>query len=476
MNESKKLRRRLLAAQLAQAQVGDRGIAVVLSGHTATVTQTLLHRLDHWLENRATEVHALEDEACDHQYPPMWRFWRRVPALGRVGVFIHGWYQDLLFSHVEHRIGDGAFNDRLGEIARFEASLSAENVSILKIWIDSDQERELTRMKQLASDPATAWQCTPERWIRVQQHTAIRETGRRIRDFATDGHILPWQVIDDTALADALPNALLAMLEAPQTRSRPPSLDAITALMPRAVSASEKPPHLGAHAEPLDREDYETRLATAQGRLGRLLRRVRAADRSLVLVFEGADAAGKGGTLHRMTGAMDPRHMRVHSISAPSDDERAHPWLWRFWTRLPRRGRIALFDRSWYGRVLVERVEGLAAPEVWQRAYGEIREFERQIVTDGAILAKFLLDIDADTQLQRFIARRDTPHKRHKLTDEDWRNRERWNDYQEAFTDLLRETHAPAAPWYVIPAQCKRRARIDAIERLCTQLEATLGN
>ena len=225
----------------------------------------------------------------------------------------------------------------------------------------------------------------------------------------------------------------------------------------------------------LDKSEYEPRLEAAQHALFDLGRAARERAISSVLVFEGWDAAGKGGAIRRLAHAFDPRALRVVPIAAPTSEERAHPWLWRFWRHLPRAGRVLVFDRSWYGRVLVERVEGFAQEEDWRRAYEEIVDFERCLVEHGCALVKFWLHIDPDEQLRRFEERERTPHKRHKITPEDYRNRERWSDYERAVDEMLLRTSTAEAPWTVVGANDKRWARVRVLESVRDALEQRLG-
>jgi len=224
----------------------------------------------------------------------------------------------------------------------------------------------------------------------------------------------------------------------------------------------------------LSPEDCERRLEKAQGRLGRLVRAAFEKKRSSVVVFEGWDASGKGGNIRRVTAAMDPRTYRVISVAAPTDEEKAHHYLWRFWRHVPRAGFVTVYDRSWYGRVLVERVEGFARPEEWSRAYLEINDFEHQLAAHGVVLAKFWMQIDAKEQLRRFRDRESVAWKRHKIGPEDWRNREKWDAYEEAVSDMIARTSTAQAPWTLVPANDKRLARVRVVESLCARLEKAL--
>ena len=225
----------------------------------------------------------------------------------------------------------------------------------------------------------------------------------------------------------------------------------------------------------LDAATYKKELHQAQGELGLLSRRLRKEKRSLILVFEGPDAAGKGGAIRRLTAAMDARDYQVISIAAPTDEERAHPYLWRFWRYLPPTGRVSIYDRSWYGRVLVERVEGFARPDQWQRAFEEINAFEEQLIEHGLILVKFWLAITPDEQLRRFQDRQDTPYKQHKITAEDWRNRDRWDAYEAAACDMIEKTGTESAPWVLVEGNNKEWARVKVLKEVVRRVQSALG-
>jgi len=224
----------------------------------------------------------------------------------------------------------------------------------------------------------------------------------------------------------------------------------------------------------LDKASYEKKLEAYQGRLNVLTRDPRFQKLSVVGVFEGNDAAGKGGSIRRITSALDARMYKIIPIAAPSDEEKAQPYLWRFWRHTPRRGRLAIFDRSWYGRVLVERVEGYCSEYDWLRAYNEINEFEAQLANHNIVVVKFWLSISADEQLKRFKEREKTGFKHYKITDEDWRNRERWDDYEQAVCDMVDRTSSELAPWTLVPANNKYHARIQVLKTLCERIEAGL--
>jgi polyphosphate kinase 2 (PPK2 family) len=225
-------------------------------------------------------------------------------------------------------------------------------------------------------------------------------------------------------------------------------------------------------SQALTKHDYESSVAQLQAKLNRLARKLKRRDKSAILVFEGPDAAGKGGAIRRITWALDARSYRLIPIAAPSDEERAHHYLWRFWRHLPRRGKLTIFDRSWYGRVLVERVEGFASEAEWQRAYQEINEFERELWRSDVVLVKYWLHISPEEQLKRFEERKQNPAKRYKITAEDYRNREQANQYEAAAAEMISRCSPPEAPFTLVEANDKRFARVKVLQTLCARLEA----
>jgi polyphosphate kinase 2 (PPK2 family) len=287
----------------------------------------------------------------------------------------------------------------------------------------------------------------------------------------------PWTIVEGTdrrhcnlTVARVLLEAMGARLE--QAGSGPPAPDPMPVpLVPPAVNVIN---HLDMSLA-LDRKAYEKELLPAQGKLGRLTHRLGKTRRSLILVFEGPDAAGKGGAIRRLTAAMDSRDYQVISVAAPTDEERAHPYLWRFWRHLPPPGRVTIYDRSWYGRVLVERVEGFARPDEWRRAYEEINAFEGQLTESGMIVEKFWLAITPDEQLRRFRDRERTPYKHYKLTAEDWRNRDRWAAYEAAACEMIERTSTEAAPWVLVESDNKEWARVKVLKAVVRRVRFALS-
>jgi polyphosphate:AMP phosphotransferase len=330
------------------------------------------------------------------------------------------------------------------------------------------------RLKHLSADRETAWRVGPEEWDDYKHYRKFVDVSEDALRETSTGEA-PWDVIEGsdaeyrsltagTLLAEALAARLkgAAPLITPPPRPPRPPLDK------RSLLDSFD------YTRTLDRAAYEKRLLRAQARLNALTRSKKMRKRSIVMVFEGMDAAGKGSTIRRITQAMDARFYRVVPVAAPSQEELAQPYLWRFWRNVPGHGRAAIFDRSWYGRVLVERVEGYCSELDWMRAYHEINDFEEQLLRAGAIVAKFWLAITMREQLKRFRSREDTPYKRFKITPEDWRNRRKWPRYDRAVNDMVDRTSSDHAPWNIIASDDKHFARVEALERLCETIEKAL--
>jgi polyphosphate:AMP phosphotransferase len=317
---------------------------------------------------------------------------------------------------------------------------------------------------------------TKEDWRNLELYTKFHQVAERaLRQ--TSSAEAPWTIIEgydaryrELTLGQALSQALRQRLAVESVPPPPavtvppivPRIDQVNVL--RALDLSLD----------LDKKNYEEQLAHWQGKLNKLSRKKDFGEISVVAVFEGNDAAGKGGSIRRMTSALDARRYQVVPIAAPTDEEAAHPYLWRFWRHLPERGKLVIFDRSWYGRVLVERVEGFCAEADWMRAYGEINDFEEQLIRNRTLVVKFWLSIDQDEQLRRFKERKAIPFKNFKITEDDWRNREKWERYEEAVCDMIDRTSTEIAPWTLVEANSKRHARVKILKTLVERIEKAL--
>ena len=467
-----RLRSELLSAQLDLAEAQDRAVVLVIAGVDGAGKALVVHRLLEWLDPRHIATHGFAlPEGDELRFPPMWRYWRALPAKGRTAVIFGSWYHQPLYERISGSLSEPGFLARLHAIARFEQMLVREGVLLRKLWLHLPRHERVKRSKDKARD----------REIRMREwgdigkidYARAREAVEAMARITSVAEA-PWTVVpgQEPRYRDAL--AGQSLLETYRDRPLATPCGPAPPSSPKLQAGAEAPTVLQALdlSQRLDKEDYRAQLRKQQERLHRLTGKRRFRKHGVVAVFEGPDAAGKGGCIRRAVRALDPRIYQVHSIAAPSDEELAHPYLWRFWRRIPPRGKLGIFDRSWYGRVLVERVEELAKPADWQRAYQEICDFESELVDSGLLVVKFWLQIGKAEQLRRFEARQSSPFKRFKITEEDWRNRAKWDAYQEAAVEMIDRTSVGAAPWTLVAAEDKRHARVTVLRVLADRLEA----
>jgi len=478
--EVPKLRLELLEAQRELQKAGV-PVILLLAGADGAGKGETVSRVLEWLDTRGLDTHAFgppTDE--ERERPRWWRYWMRLPPRGRMGIFFGSWYSEPLVERAFGRLSRARYDRMLGEIAFFEEMLAEDGALLVKLWIHLSKKGLRKRLQRLEADPATRWKVTKADWKHFKKYDRYIEASEHaIR--RTDSSHTPWVLVEasDERYRDLMAGRTLLERFRSRLAEAPPARAVAPAGSPAPPPAMSREASLTI----LDRVDlkqkltpaeYDLRLEKAQGRLGRLVRAAFEKKRSSVVVFEGWDASGKGGNIRRITAAMDPRTYRVISVAAPTDEEKAHHYLWRFWRHAPRAGYVTLYDRSWYGRVMVERVEGFARPEEWSRAYLEINDFEHQLIGHGIVLAKFWLHVDAKEQLRRFKERETVAWKRHKIGPEDWRNREKWDAYEEAVSDMIARTSTAEAPWTLVAANDKHFARVRVVESLCRRLEKAL--
>ncbi len=482
------IRARLLAAQLA-LRTTKVPVIVVIAGADGSGKGDTVNRLLEWLDPRGVETNVFgprSDEERDR--PAAWRFWRTLPARGRIGVFFGSWYTEPILKRTTGKIGGARFEAELARIAFFEESLAKDGALFVKCWFHLSKDAQKKRLKKTEKDPETRFKVTRLDWKhfgRYDRFTKIAE--RAIR--ATDTAESPWTIVEaaddrwrDLAVGRALADALEARLAVvKEAEGRTTARTAAAAAPPRKASKAAKPSSSSRSVlstidlgRTVPEEEYRKELPRLQERLSKLAWEGKRKGVSSVAVFEGSDAAGKGGAIRRVTWALDARLYRVIPIAAPTDEERAHHYLWRFWRHVPPGGSFTIYDRSWYGRVLVERVEGFATEEEWRRAYLEINDFEAQLVDSGIALSKLWLHISPEEQLRRFRERETVEWKRHKITEEDWRNREKWDAYESAIDEMVARTSTRDAPWTLVAATDKKAARLAVLATLCDRLEETL--
>jgi AMP-polyphosphate phosphotransferase len=474
------LRNALLQAQYALKDQRAFPVIVLIGGVEGAGRGETVNALTSWMDPRHFEVNGFGQSSDEErERPRFWRFWRALPPKGKIGIFFGSWYTDPIVHAVLDEDKSGAWLDkRIAEINRFEQMLADEGALILKFWFHLSKQAQRKRMKELKKHRLTRWRVSAQDKRFFKRYDDFRDVSEHtLRD--TSRAVAPWFVVEgvdrryrEMFVAEELLDALKARLAAPGIAAAAPATPDPSSNIDTArtvLSALDL-------TKRLSKGEYEEELERAQGALAVLSRHRRFKSHSVVVVFEGNDAAGKGGAIRRVVGSFDSRMVRVVPIAAPTDEERAHPYLWRFWRHLPRRNSITIFDRSWYGRVLVERVEGFCTSGDWQRAYSEINHFEHEMAAHGIVVVKFWLAISDAEQLKRFEEREKTSFKTFKITDEDWRNRKKWKAYSQAVCDMVTSTSTSETPWTLVEANDKYFARIKVLKTLRCRIEEALDH
>lgn len=471
----------VLRERLVQLQVGLKKapfkVLLIIAGPEGAGRGTLLNTLAEWLDPRGVETfsyHAPTDNELAH--PHQWRFWRSLPGIGRIGLYAGSWYTETLRDEARSKSASGHTSQEAERIRDFEKLLAESGTLIVKVWLQLSKEAQGRRLKSLQADPATAWRVTDEDWHHHRIYDRLAGTARLIRT-KTNRPGARWHIVeaeDERARDLKVGQLLLSEFQLQQRKLA----RLVRANRTRAIKSQSPAGLRRLRALPLDQDLSEKEYDVLREKwLGRLSRATHAAflvKRSIVFAFEGWDAAGKGGAIRRLTSAIDPRDYKVISVAKPTDEEKHAHYLWRFWRDVPRDGRMTVFDRSWYGRVLVERLEGFCREDEWKRAFAEINDFERELTDHGTIVLKYWLHISHEEQLRRFRDREGTPHKQHKMNAEDWRNRRKRGAYEIAVGDMLALTDTKNAPWNLVPADNKRFARLEVLRSASRQIEAAL--
>jgi polyphosphate:AMP phosphotransferase len=475
------LRSDLLEAQYTVLEKKAFPVIVIIGGVDGAGKGETVNLLNEWLDPRHVQVAAFAPpEPNESERPRLWRYWMRLPPRGSMGILFGSWYTDPIVGRVAGRTRRGEFDAAIEEIVRLERMLADGGALIVKFWFHLSKKEQKKRLEKLDRDANETWRVTRADWKQFERYDEYAEVSERaLRLTSTES--APWRVVEagDSRYREITVGRTLleAMRERLSGAEKPPP--------PKLVDASNETPLVRSVEEetPLARmdltskvseEEYDVELEKLQGRLGRLAKRAWSSKVSVVLAFEGMDAAGKGGAIRRVTAALDARQYDVVPIAAPTDEERAQPYLWRFWRRLPRHGHFTIFDRSWYGRVLVERVERFCGESDYERAYGEINDFEAQLAASDTVVLKFWLQTSKEEQLRRFEERESTRFKRFKITPEDWRNRDKWDAYQAAATDMIERTGTDLAPWHLVEAEDKLFARLKVLRIVVKSLEKAL--
>ena len=452
-------------------------IIVVLEGWAAAGKGALIKKMTNYMDPRGFLVYPILAESEEEKkYPFLWRYWQKLPAKGSISIFYHSWYTHLLEDRLFKRLKNSRLPLVIRDINAFERQLVEDGVVVTKFWLHLSKKELQSRLEKYQKDDWQSWRVRDEDWQQAKNYKKYAALAEDMLIYTSTG-FAPWYLVeaDDKrwAKVKVLTQLVAKIKEALAKRQiNTPK----PALSPQSKLLSTDYDHL----EQVDlnlslkKPDYQKKLQKAQIELRNLQRTIFAQGKGVIALFEGWDAAGKGGAIKRVTDTLDPRSYEVHGFAAPNEEEARHHYLWRFWRRLPPKGKIAILDRSWYGRVLVERVEGFATEAEWRRAYQEINEFEAQLFSAGYIIVKFWIHISLDEQLHRFQARKDDIYKNYKLTDEDWRNREKWDLYYVAVNQMVARTSTPQAPWTIVPGNNKYYARVYILETIINSIKNQL--
>ena len=466
--EIKELRARLIGQQQLIREK-KLPVLVLIEGWAAAGKGSLIKEMISEIDPRFYNVvsPAVVPES-EMRYPFLYPYAAAIPENGKLIFLDSGWMESVVRKKLRLEISGEEYSRRVRAVKEFERQLRDGGYLLLKIFLHIDEEEQFERLEALSGDADTEWRVTPDE---LWQHREYKQFLKAYDDFMEETEDpVSWHVLDGhrrkVAIRDAM-KLLVRKIDKALEKDRyvgEPFEEKFPVLkMPKLSEVDLSPA--------ISDEEYKTELKRLQKRLSELHNIIYRKKIPVILCYEGWDAAGKGGNIRRVAYPLDPRGFDVHPIASPLPHELNRQYLWRFWTRLPRTGHIAIFDRTWYGRVMVERLEGFCSEKDWKRAYNEINEFERQLTDWGAVLLKFWIHIDPETQLARFTERQNTPEKQWKITEEDWRNREKWPQYEEAVDEMLQKTSTENAPWFIIESNDKHYARIKALRIIVDALE-----
>ena len=473
------LRTQLLLAQ-EKVKHSDFSVVILVSGVDGGGKGDVINLLNEWMDPRYMRTIAFgkpSDE--ERERPDFWRYWRTLPAKGTIGIYVGSWYSDPLSQRVYEEIDDSQLHFKLMHIRKLEQELIDDGMLVIKCWLHLKKSEQKKRLQQLEKNPETQWQVTERDKKHLGMYDDFVKVAENVLTETSTGES-PWLIIDGSdiryssltvgrhVLSRIEQHLLVREAEKQERQYKQAQASDKTHLLQQSLLDS-----LDLSLQ-LEKKNYNSLLFKYQGKLNKLARLAHEKKMSSILVFEGWDAGGKGGTIRRLTHAIDARNYQVISVAAPTDEEKQHHYLWRFWRHIPRAGQVTIYDRSWYGRVLVERVEGFALERQWKQAYSEIVDFEEAMSAHGTLLLKFWLHIDKDEQLRRFKEREKISYKKHKITEEDYRNREKWDEYNIAVNEMVTRTSTQKNPWITVEANDKKYARIKVIKAYCEHLEKML--
>ncbi len=479
--EGEELKQRLKAAEekLSQQQMKLKEkrlpVLVLIEGWGAAGKGSAIGQIIKNIDPRFFKVFSMPSTPTEEERrrPFLYRFFEKIPEAGKFTFLDSGWMDQIMKERLDGKLDDKAYAQRVDSVKRFERGLTDNGYLVLKFFFHISKKEQESRIEALLSEKDTAWRVSEgDLWQNRHYDKCLEAFDRYLDDTNTPS--APWYIVNSKSKKFAELQVMETLCMGIETALHNESL--AVPLLQNAFPLIKMPKlrDVPLEGKTLDEEEYKKELKELQAKLGQLHNRLYRKRVPVIIAYEGWDAAGKGGNIKRLTGALDPRGFEVHPIASPEPHEKARHYLWRFWTRLPKDGHIAIFDRTWYGRVMVERLEGFCSENDWQRAYYEMNEFEQELYNWGAVILKFWVQIDKDTQLARFTERQNTPSKQWKITDEDWRNREKWDLYEQAVDEMLQKTSTTYAPWHILESMDKKYARIKALHIVIDALEKAL--
>lgn len=462
-------------------------VIIVFEGMEASGKGTLINRLIMPLDPRGFKVYPiLPADENERLRPFLWRFWTKTPEKGRIAIFDRSWYRRVTVDRVDGTVDKGEWSKAYQEINSFERQLAEDGNVIIKFWLHISKKEQQKRFEELEANAKTSWRVTREDWKHHRQYKKYVAAAEEMIEH-TNTHYAPWTVVEAKDLRFATVKIFETAVHAIDTKiqqirereaqKKPAKKDRPAARHPKLQAGKSATSLLDTVdlAKTASEKEYDAKLEHYQNELRDLEHEIYLKRIPVVILYEGWDAAGKGGNIKRITGNLDPRGYEVIPVGAPNDIEKAHHYLWRFWNHIPKAGHITIFDRTWYGRVLVERIEGFCGEQDWKKAYQEINEMEQHLANFGTVIVKFWLHISKEEQARRFEERENTPYKKWKITAEDYRNREKWEVYKAAVDDMLLKTSTTYAPWTIVESECKHYARLKALKTVIQAIRRALA-
>lgn len=454
-------------------------VMIVFEGLDASGKGVQINKLIQPLDPRGFEVFAVKEETEEERmHPFLWRFWTKTPEKGRMAIFDTSWYRKVSVDRFEKKISKEELAYAYQEINTFERTLADDGNVIIKLFLYISKKEQKRRFQKMLDSKETAWKVSWQDAKRNKDYEKYKKMNEEMLE-KTETEYAPWVIVEAEDRRFATAKIYAAVIERLKERIKEVKAQKETTAKKKTdvqkknileSSVLSKADLTRAYTA----EEYKTKLKTLQERMELLHSELYRRRIPVILGFEGWDAGGKGGAIKRLTDAMDPRGYLVSPTAAPSAIEKNHHYLWRFWKAMPKAGHVTIFDRTWYGRVMVERIEGFCTKEEWQRAYREINDMEAHLAHSGSIVLKFWMQIDKDEQERRFKERMENPQKQWKITDEDWRNREKWDLYEEAVNEMIIRTSTSYAPWIIVEGNDKYYARVKVLETVVNAIEARL--